>query len=228
MTLVLGLETSSSESGVALCSDGSLLAEVEFRHEMSLLTQLPARIDELLHAGGAAMSDLGGVGVSSGPGSFTGLRIGVSAAKGIAYTLGIPIVGISTLEALARNASTSGMIVCPVIAWRKDTVFCAAYVGSAFEAVVPPGRREIAVFLAEIEALGAAAATLFLGSGAELHRAAIAPTFGADAIADASSGRPRARVVAQMAHEILAGRPKGDDIALLAPNYMQKTYVGTD
>lgn len=231
MTLILGIETSSSESGVALCRDGSAAGEVEFRHEMSLLTQLSSRIEELLSSSGVTMSDLGGVGVSAGPGSFTGLRIGLSTAKAIAYALSVPIVGLNTLEVLARSVTPAERIVCPMIGWRRETVFCAAYEALAdaeLKAVVEPRARPASEFLEEVAAFDWETPVVFVGDAAEGSREEIAAAIASPSFAGEALGRPKARVVAQMAHEVLVKRPEGDDICVLAPKYLQKTYVGTD
>lgn len=231
MTLILGIETSSAESGVALCRDGSPLAELEFGHELSLLTQLPSRIEELLSSCGAATSDISGVGVSTGPGSFTGLRIGLSTAKAIAYALTTPIVGLGTLEVLARNVAPEGRLVCPMISWRKEMVFCAAYKPSAdgeLEAVLEPWARLAPEFLEELVAFDWETPVIFVGDAAEAGREEIAEAIPSAAFAGRALSRAKASVVAQRAHQVLGQRPDGDDIATLAPKYLQKTYVGTD
>jgi tRNA threonylcarbamoyladenosine biosynthesis protein TsaB len=258
--LVLGIETTSSFSGVALNRDGTPVGEIEFHHEMSLLRELTPRIDELLSEHSLELNGIEGLGVSIGPGSFTGLRIGLATAKSIAYSLGVPIVGLNTLEILARNVAAPADLVCPMIAWRRDLVFCAAYAlehgapgteqgaGStehgapgtghgarsmehrarSLEVVLQPGARTVPQLVAELRIAHQEPERVFLGSGALVYRDEISAAFAAALFADGDDNRPRARVVAQVACETLLRSPRGDDLSTLAPNYLSKTYVGTD
>ena len=103
--LVLGIETATALGGVALVSGGGeLLGEITLlNHESHAERILPAA-EWLLATLGLSLRDLAAVAVSSGPGSFTGLRAGIATAKGLAFSLGVPLYGIPTLEALAANA----------------------------------------------------------------------------------------------------------------------------
>ena len=106
---ILAIDTSGTNALVALGeADGTLLAErrwvAGYRHGEELLT----RIDEILGATGVALADLSGVVVGTGPGAFTGLRVGLATAKGLAHGLAIPIAGVATSEALLVAASPAG------------------------------------------------------------------------------------------------------------------------
>jgi tRNA threonylcarbamoyladenosine biosynthesis protein TsaB len=97
-------------------------------HSERLMTQ----VDEVLRAAGCSAGSLDGVAVSSGPGSFTGLRIGMSVAKGLAYAHDIPLIGVSTLEALALHAAAGagvvpGETVLAVLDARRDEVYCQMF-----------------------------------------------------------------------------------------------------
>ena len=108
---VLAIDTSGTNALVALAEpDGTLLAErrwpAGYRHGEELLT----RIDEMLSDTGVPMAELGGIVVGTGPGAFTGLRVGLATAKALARGLGVPIAGVPTSEALLRAASLGGAV----------------------------------------------------------------------------------------------------------------------
>lgn len=104
MKLILCIETGTDICSVALSSDGNLLSLRESGEGRSHAQNLAVYVDEILHENDLACSDLAAVAVSMGPGSYTGLRIGSSLAKGICYAEGIPLIAVSTLEALAVGA----------------------------------------------------------------------------------------------------------------------------
>jgi tRNA threonylcarbamoyladenosine biosynthesis protein TsaB len=125
---VLGIETSGEEAGVAIISEAGLLAEEQFRHEMQLSQCLHPRIARALDLSGLRPADLDGIAVAIGPGSFTGLRIGETPAKALAYALNIPAVPVPTLEALAsENPLPSDMLVCAAIPASATDFFAALY-----------------------------------------------------------------------------------------------------
>jgi tRNA threonylcarbamoyladenosine biosynthesis protein TsaB len=126
--LVLGIETATVMGGVALVSDtGELLGEITLRnHESHSERMLPA-LAWLLATLGLSLRDCAAVAVSQGPGSFTGLRAGIATAKGLAFSLGVPLFGISTLEALAANAPPAAGPVCAVLNARRGEVFRALF-----------------------------------------------------------------------------------------------------
>ena len=125
---ILALESSAVAASVALMRDGSLLAEstVNIGHTHSE-TLLPM-VEELLGRVGLSVSDVDVFAVSAGPGSFTGVRIGVASVKGLAFGSGKPCVGVSTLEALAENLSViPNALICPVMNARRNQVYTALF-----------------------------------------------------------------------------------------------------
>jgi len=100
--LALGIETSTPTASIALMDDENLIAEVLFSGQMNLAEQLAPRIKELLAHEGVRLAGLDGIAVSLGPGSFTGLRIGVATAKALAHAVGLPLVGVPTADAVAE------------------------------------------------------------------------------------------------------------------------------
>ena len=104
MALILCLETATKSCSVALAKDGDLLhCKNEISEKYSHSEQLTLFIESILSEQGIALVDLDAIAVSKGPGSFTGLRIGVSSAKGLCYALDKPLISVSTLEAMASG-----------------------------------------------------------------------------------------------------------------------------
>ncbi len=129
---VLGIETSGTIGSVALW-EGRVVAEESFQRGLVHGKALVPTLARLLEQAGWPKSSLGLVAVSQGPGSYTGVRVGVATAKALAYALGCPIVGVPTLEAMARNPSPSDLPVAPVVDARWEQVYTALY--------EPGGRR---------------------------------------------------------------------------------------
>lgn len=126
MNLILSIETSTNVCSAALHRDDQLLG-LEITHEPnSAASQLAVMIDRLLKNNHIASADLTAVAVSAGPGSYTGLRIGVATAKGMCYALGIPLVAVNSLEIMAAQINASnedGILLCPMIDARRMEVY---------------------------------------------------------------------------------------------------------
>lgn len=129
---VLGLETGSGSASIGLVSAGHVIASLS-RPVKSHGADLPILMGELLREAKIEIRDLSAIAIGTGPGSFTGLRVGLSYAKGLAVGANIPIVGIPSLDAIALCASTSplahtGVKICPVLDARKGEVYTSLYV----------------------------------------------------------------------------------------------------
>src|SRR5579863_352778 len=128
---VLGLDTSTSIASLALIAGGKVAASFE-RPVTSHGAALPSAVDELLRAAGLSIPDVGAIAIGTGPGSFTGLRIGISYAKGIAMASGCAMVGVPSFDAIAlaaleRNNIETGRVICVVTDARKGEVYAALY-----------------------------------------------------------------------------------------------------
>ncbi len=127
MCLILSLETSTTVCSVAIHRGMDLLACAEVHIEQSHASKLAVLIDEVKRLGGIELNELSAVAISSGPGSYTGLRIGTSTAKGLCYARGIPLISINSLEILAYQMSKvniSQAFLCPMIDARRMEVYC--------------------------------------------------------------------------------------------------------
>lgn len=127
MGILLSLETSTSVCSAALHDQGQLVASRIIHTPHSAAAQLVVQIDELIQEAGIKKSNLGAVSVSSGPGSYTGLRIGAATAKGLCYGLNIPLIAIDSLTVLCAAVPERQHQIhyCPMIDARRMEVYCA-------------------------------------------------------------------------------------------------------
>jgi tRNA threonylcarbamoyladenosine biosynthesis protein TsaB len=126
-SMILSIETSTEVCSVALHSEGKLLTSYELFTEKSHATSLTLLIDSILKQANVNMSRLKGVALSQGPGSYTGLRVGTSVAKGLCYALEIPLYAVSTLLAMAHTARqllvNEDFLLCPMLDARRMEVY---------------------------------------------------------------------------------------------------------
>ncbi len=168
---ILAIDTSAESSSVALLYDESIGAEFCFntkrRHEETLLEAIEA----LLSQGGVKPSEIDLFAVTVGPGSFTGIRVGLSTMKGFAFAAGKPIVGVSSLRALASNIPHSECSICPMLDAKRGEVYTALYriEKGGIPAMIVEERVTTPERLVE-ELYGD---TLFVGDGATLYEGMI-------------------------------------------------------
>ena len=128
MPYILNIETATKNCSVALAKDGKTIlckeiSELGFSHA----EKLHVFIEEIITETGISMNDLNAIAVSSGPGSYTGLRIGVSAAKGLSFSLNIPLISVDTLTSLANQVLFSDGFIIPMIDARRMEVYSAVF-----------------------------------------------------------------------------------------------------
>ena len=217
---ILALDTATASCSVAVIEGESLRAElttlIAETHSRHLLGMVATAVD----MAGLQADQLDGFAVSIGPGSFTGLRIGISAVKGLAFSLRKPVVGISSLAALAWQCNPSPYLICPVIDARKKEVYFGRYRFNNGQ-MHAEGLEQVA---SPAEALRAINETcVFVGSGASLYREKIVSMLG-----------PSAQFAAQGQHTIRAStiawlslgrfaQKQTDDVELLVPHYIRKS-----
>lgn len=128
MSYILNIETATKNCSVALAKDGKTVLCKEIAEEgYSHAERLHVFIEEIIREAGIQLKDLAAVAVSQGPGSYTGLRIGVSAAKGLCYALNIPLIAVDTLQALASKAKVADGLIVPMIDARRMEVYSAVF-----------------------------------------------------------------------------------------------------
>ena len=124
---VLGIDTSTTSGSIGLIHDERVISEYILNLSVTHSERLLDAIDLVLRKAHHALGDLDGFAISLGPGSFTGVRIGVSTVKGLAYAVQKPVVGVSTLDVLASQVSPTPYLICPIIDARKREVYSAFY-----------------------------------------------------------------------------------------------------
>lgn len=126
--LVLGIDTSGYANAIGVADGEKILADFTFETRNESLAKIMLNVDNVLKDAGLALADIEGFGVGLGPGSWTGIRIGVTVGKMLAYSTGRPIKGISTLESLAYQARDCHSLICPIIdAGAAETIYAAFY-----------------------------------------------------------------------------------------------------
>ncbi|MFH1647827.1 MAG: tRNA (adenosine(37)-N6)-threonylcarbamoyltransferase complex dimerization subunit type 1 TsaB [Chloroflexota bacterium] len=126
--LVLGIDTSGYANAVGVADGERVLADLTFPAKTDSLEQIVANIDDVLKSAGLTLEDINGIGVGLGPGSWTGIRVGVTVGKVLAFSTGKPLAGVPTLEVLAWQARDKASLVCSVIhTGAGDTVYAACY-----------------------------------------------------------------------------------------------------
>ncbi|MDE6598606.1 MAG: tRNA (adenosine(37)-N6)-threonylcarbamoyltransferase complex dimerization subunit type 1 TsaB [Oscillospiraceae bacterium] len=125
--LLLGIDTSGKTASVAVCTENSVLAQTTVYTKLTHSQVILPICKDVLKSAGLTLSDVDVIAAAAGPGSYTGLRIGIAAVKAMCFALDKPCIGISTLEALAYNVSLHKGVICAVMAARLDLVYCAVF-----------------------------------------------------------------------------------------------------
>ncbi len=216
--LVLGIETSTTQGGVALVGEAGLVSEYTLNVEVTYSERVLPAIERMLEDAGIALSALGGLAVSIGPGSFTGLRIGLSTVKGLAFATGLPVAAVPTLEAMAWVLPEAHLPICPVLDARKQEVYAALF---------QHGPEGLVRLMEDIALAPEALAdrirkpTLFLGDGlhtyGDLLRGLLGERF---RLPPLSQRGPRAACVAELGRQRLL-RGERESIADLVPRYLR-------
>jgi tRNA threonylcarbamoyladenosine biosynthesis protein TsaB len=214
---ILTIDTSSNCSSVALSDGSSLLGECVLGEDRSNSGRLPQAVINLLGAAQLTPDGLDAFAVSLGPGSFTGVRVGIAMVKGLALATGKPVVGFSSLAMLALNLPYSSLQVAPMFDARKSEVYAGLYrCGALPEALLPDAVLPPAQFLAALDR-----PTLFLGDGALRYRELILATLGELALfAPFHADLPRASAGAVIALDA-ALKGQFTPLPLLNPTYLR-------
>lgn len=139
MITILSIDTATETCSVAIHQDGKLVTYAELNIAKSHATQLLSMINSCLAQSGLVKETLDAIAVSAGPGSYTGLRIGLSTAKGLCFALSIPLIAVNTLESMAAGMSKIALpyLLCPMIDARRMEVYTALF-DQRLQAIIPP------------------------------------------------------------------------------------------
>ena len=218
---ILMIDTSGPACGVAIAKDGKIICEMQLTSGRTHSQRVMPMVDQALNLSEMSVSDIDLFGAVVGPGSFTGVRIGVSSVKALAHATGKPCIGVDALEALAANATGFDGVVCPILDARAQQVY-----GAMFESGMPPVRlmedeaEKLTLFLDRVKATGRAA--LFLGDGVEPSRRAIEERLGAKAhFASAQHMGLRAASACALAAQYAQDEANLKDCMTLLPLYLR-------
>lgn len=219
MSLELTIDTASDMASVALSREGALEAELTWRCPRNHSRELLPAVEYLMQRLGVDKGELTAVFVCVGPGSYTGLRVGIATAKGLAFALGLPIVGVGRLEADAYQHADFAGPICAVHRAGRDELAWAVY------RQAPSGWRQVlAPRLTTPEGLTASVRgpTLFCGEINDELAAHLREALGAKArFAGAATSLRRAATIAELAWRRLAAG-QADDAASLRPIYLRE------
>ncbi len=220
----LSIDTSTRYAGAGLSEEGRLLAEYSWVSRQNHSVELLPAIDHLLKTNGAMPRDLTCVFVAIGPGGFSALRVGLSTAKGLAISLGVPLVALNTLEIEADPFRGLGMPVCAALDAGRGEVAAAVF---AEEDGAWRTAREAWIASPEEVVSGIDGRALFCGEGSSLLESALAERLGdGSVLAEHTPPTRRPGTLARMGHERFA-RGELSDTSTLEPFYLRKPSIST-
>lgn len=218
--IVLGIETSTTTAGVAVVDGQRVMAEHRFDVGSTHAERLMPAILQTLGAANIGFEDVKGIAVSIGPGSFTGLRIGLSTAKGLSLARGIPVVAVPSLEGLAYHLPFCQHLICPILDAKRHEVYTAMFRTTTgvpervtdFRAMTP------GTLLAEIDE-----PTVFLGNGVPVYRGLIEERLGSLAhFAPAHLTSASGSAIALLGHQMFT-EGKTVEVRSVEPIYLRKS-----
>ena len=215
---VLGIDTSGYTNAVGVTDGERILADFTFEAKTDSLEKIVSNIDFALRKANLQLEDIQGFGVGLGPGSWTGIRVGVTVAKILAYSTNKPVSGVPTLEVLAYNARNTPAQICPIIyAGTKDTVYSAFY-RTKNDTV----NRVSEYYVGDLKGLSERVkeTTVFIGAEAKAYCQLIGQIVGISI--DAIEGVPKGATVALLA-AIRLKRGESDDALSLEPLYLKES-----
>jgi len=224
--IILGIETATAVCGASLVHGDSVLAERRREADKIHSETLMSFIDECLVSTVCSLAKLDGIAVSLGPGSFTGLRIGLSVAKGLAYATEKPLAGIPTLQALAFQAVRNDLVrkndyILSVIDARRDELYCALYrrKGDSLEQVL----TSQSVRLKDLPSLLPRGSTVLMGDGAAKAHNSLANS--SHIVVPPEPDRLCNATIVALLGERMIGKGEWSDAASLEPLYVKEFFT---
>jgi tRNA threonylcarbamoyladenosine biosynthesis protein TsaB len=220
--IVLGIESSTPRSGVALGTETEILGSIVLSGATRHGEVLAPAVEQLLAWTGLTLRQVGGVAVGLGPGLFTGLRVGVETGKALAQVLGVPIVGMASLDLLAFGVRNTRRPIAAIVDGRRGEVFYAVYRpvpgGVAREGEFAVGTPQHLV--ADLEALGQE--VLCVGNGAILYRRELGSLGGQVELASPMHAHPQAAALVELSVPRFV-REEFDRLYDVTPIYLRKS-----
>lgn len=220
---ILGIDTSTPIGSVALIDDDNIVAEHTLNIVQAHSSRLMSAIDTVLKWGEITPDALDGCAVGIGPGSFTGIRIGVATVKSLCYAVDKPIVGVSTLEAIAYNLRWTDGFVCPILDARRSEVYGSVFHGGAkWQRLTDDLCLPIDAFLDELDShISSDSIIIFVGDGLVPYGDAVRERLDKTAcFADAIFNVPRGATIAKLGAQRLK-HGDSDSYWTLVPNYVR-------
>lgn len=218
---VLGVDTSTSCGSVGLINDGEVISDYLLNIQGTHSERLLVAIELVLREARCPIESIDGWTISLGPGSFTGLRIGLSTVKGLAFATGKPVAGVSTLDVLASQIASTPHLICPILDARKKEVYTAFYryeEGNLLKRLSPYQTMRPEDLVQKIKE-----ETIFLGEGVKTYRGFLLNSLPSWSIFPPDSLHyPRGAMVAKLGSELLQ-KGVGFDISTLIPIYVRSS-----
>lgn len=224
--LILGIDTSTRVSSIALVESRELLGEIKIDRYANHSSKLIPCLRFLMNNCDIKINDIDCIAISIGPGSFTGLRVGLASVKGLAIVNKIPVVAVNTLKALAYSFKGSKYLIAPILDAKEKRIYFALYNSSSEDLieVIPPKRILIEEFLTsfpEDENI------IFTGNGCNIHHEKIRECLGDRAhFAEMDRNSASAVAIALLGFEKIE-EGKYENLALVEPLYMKEFEVKT-
>ena len=216
----LAIDTSTDSASLALVRDGEVLAESTWRSQQNHSVELLPKLTQLLNEAGAGIQAISGIIVAKGPGSFNWLRVGLSTAKGLAFSLKVPIIGISSLELEAYQHAETGLPVCPIFNAGRGEIATAMYQkkGNKWSQLVAEHITTVDALSSEINAK-----TIFCGEYVPLIADQLKKKLKQKAIIPATQLRSASRLVELAKERLEAG--DYDNPTTLQPLYLRRPAI---
>ncbi len=230
MAIILSIETSTKGCSTAIHQDTRLLALSELFHEKSSSGMLTTLVQQVVKVSSLSFDDIDAIAVAKGPGSYTGLRIGVSTAKGLCFTLDKPLLAINTLEAMAWQVhhvaksvgNDNPPLLCPMLDARRMEVYCALYEATSLEQVTATEAKIIDE--TSFEEILKTRRIVFFGDGATKCQAVLGKF--QNAIFLNETINPSAKAIGELANDAFL-KQEFENVADFEPYYLKEFMATT-
>ncbi|MGL5245214.1 MAG: tRNA (adenosine(37)-N6)-threonylcarbamoyltransferase complex dimerization subunit type 1 TsaB [Sarcina sp.] len=222
--IVLGVDSSSSTATCALISEKGVLGEINLNDKKQHSVLIMDMIDRLLQDCNLTIKDVDGFAISEGPGSFTGLRIGMATLKGLSFGTNKPCLGISSLKGLAYNVINFNGIICPIIDALRNNVYTCLFKVENGELISISDSSCLSLdeLIEILEAKNEP--VIFLGDGIEKHKETLSEKVKFSSFAPITSTYPKASSICALALPLLQQGISGN-LNTMAPVYLRKSQA---